>query len=202
MRNPRAPKRRMLRACVRACSLACVGRVPLRTHLGVGNEVAVRHASVDRALAPAVQHCAVEQSYTVATAQQCNARECSGATMQRSGMQRYNIDAPLQRRNNTLLQRRSNTLLQRCNNATLGSATAQRCNARECSNALTDATSRCCAPWAPLRFVLHVQSRCRCGQGEPSPRADVARMGQKSWCRYEQGEPSHSADVATLSQKS
>ena len=94
MRNPRAPKRRMLRACVRACSLACVGRVPHRTHLGVGNEVAVRHASVDRALAPAVQHCAVEESYTVATAQQCNARECSGATMQRSGMRRRN-DATL-----------------------------------------------------------------------------------------------------------
>jgi hypothetical protein len=34
--------------------------------------------------------------------------------MQRSGMQRYNIDALLQRRNNTRLQRR--------NDATLGSA--------------------------------------------------------------------------------
>jgi hypothetical protein len=35
------------------------------------------------------------------------------------------------------------------------------------------ATSRCCAPWARLRFVLLVQSRCRCKRGEPSPDADV-----------------------------
>ena len=84
--------------------------VASRTHLGVGDEVAVLHAGVDGALAPAVQR------RNTALLQQCNT-------------------ALLQRRNN-------NTLLQRRNNATLGNATAQRCDAWECSGTTS---MRCCS---------------------------------------------------------
>jgi hypothetical protein len=115
----------MLRECVRVPLLAVGGFLSERTSGSATKWLCF--TGVDGALAPAVQHCAVEQYHTVAIAQHCNARECDGATMQRSGMQRCNIDALLQRRNNALLQQR--------NDATLGSATAQRCNARECTNA-------------------------------------------------------------------
>ena len=57
-------------------------------------------------------------------------------------------------------------------------ATMQRSGMQRYNTAPTD--DACCAPWAPGRCVLNMQSRRRCGRGEPSPGAGVGGVSPKS----------------------